>query len=184
MEVAAQALSLHRVDGIMFDAALFTNFGQEHAEFYPTDEKYFSAKKSILNHLKPAAPLFVNAYDPRTACLAHEYPHTLTFGSYQGEAQSHGSLVSSSLEGLVFEFRGEKDTSWTGHAPALMGDFNLSNVLGAIVCAQYFNVSKEYIIQGLATFEGVPGRLNRYALPNGAWLSSIMPITHHHLRLS
>ena len=33
MEVAAQALSLHRVDGIAFDGALFTNIDQDHAEF-------------------------------------------------------------------------------------------------------------------------------------------------------
>src|SRR5205807_2191628 len=35
MEVAAQALSMERVYGLSFDAILFTNFGHEHAEFYP-----------------------------------------------------------------------------------------------------------------------------------------------------
>ncbi len=45
MEVAAQAFSMSRVDGIEFDAAIFTNFSQEHGEFYATMSEYFAAKK-------------------------------------------------------------------------------------------------------------------------------------------
>src|SRR6266446_6278239 len=41
MEVAAQALTLHRVEGIIFCGVIFTNFSLEHLEFYPTLDEYF-----------------------------------------------------------------------------------------------------------------------------------------------
>ena len=46
MEVAAQALSLHRVEGIEFDGIIFTNFALEHLEFYASMDDYFAAKRS------------------------------------------------------------------------------------------------------------------------------------------
>ena len=49
MEVAAQATSLHRVTDLELDGLIFTNFDQEHAEFYPTMDEYFAAKKAIIN---------------------------------------------------------------------------------------------------------------------------------------
>jgi len=44
MEVAAQALSLHRVDEIVFESIVFTNFSLEHLEFYSSLDDYFAAK--------------------------------------------------------------------------------------------------------------------------------------------
>ena len=49
MEVAAQALSLHRVEGIQFSAIGFTNFDQEHLEFYASMYEYFLANSSIFS---------------------------------------------------------------------------------------------------------------------------------------
>lgn len=60
MEVAAQGLSLHRVDGILFEAVLFTNFDREHGEFYDTMEDYFAAKAVLFEQVKPGAPRLSN----------------------------------------------------------------------------------------------------------------------------
>ncbi|MFC1845617.1 Mur ligase family protein, partial [Candidatus Dependentiae bacterium] len=56
MEVAAQALSLHRVEGIEFDGVLFTNFAKEHGEFYKDLDSYFDAKRLLFGQLKQGAP--------------------------------------------------------------------------------------------------------------------------------
>ena len=70
MEVAAQALSLHRVATIVFDAVLFLNFSQEHAEFYTTLDDYFSAKSEIVDHLQPAGFLIIPENDEQIGSLA------------------------------------------------------------------------------------------------------------------
>jgi UDP-N-acetylmuramoyl-L-alanyl-D-glutamate--2,6-diaminopimelate ligase len=44
MEVSAQALTFNRVDGITFDGVVFTNFEQDHLDYYHTMENYFHEK--------------------------------------------------------------------------------------------------------------------------------------------
>ena len=47
MEVSSHALALHRVDGVVFDVALFTNLSQDHLDFHADMEDYFAAKASL-----------------------------------------------------------------------------------------------------------------------------------------
>lgn len=138
MEVAAQAFSLHRVDGIQFDIGIFTNFSQEHGEFYATMQDYFAAKGKILQHLKPGAPLLVNADDEHAMSLGEFYDDTYCFGC----------------------------TLYT--CPALIGNFNKYNIAAAATCADHVGIARAAIQQALDTFVGVPGRLEKYQLPNGA----------------
>jgi len=44
VEVSAQALSRHRVDGIVFDVAAFTNLSHDHLDDYADMAEYFAAK--------------------------------------------------------------------------------------------------------------------------------------------
>ena len=60
MEVAAQALTLHRVEGITFCGVIFTNFSHEHLEFYSHLDDYFYAKKLIFNQVTDKAPILIN----------------------------------------------------------------------------------------------------------------------------
>ncbi len=47
MEVSSHALAQHRVDGVVYDVALFTNLSQDHLDFHPTMRDYFLAKASL-----------------------------------------------------------------------------------------------------------------------------------------
>ena len=47
MEVSSHALSQHRVDGVVYDIALFTNLSQDHLDFHPTMRDYFLAKADL-----------------------------------------------------------------------------------------------------------------------------------------
>src|SRR5262249_32284929 len=69
MEVAAQALSLHRTAGLEFDGIIFTNFAQAHGEFYDSVEEYFAAKRAIFEQKKSDAQLVINADDQKGAEL-------------------------------------------------------------------------------------------------------------------
>lgn len=44
VEVSAQALSRHRVDGLVFDVAAFTNLSHDHLDDYADMQEYFEAK--------------------------------------------------------------------------------------------------------------------------------------------
>lgn len=139
MEVAAQAFSLYRVYGLEFEAGIFTNFSREHGEFYPDQELYFAAKTQLLGQLKPGAPLFLNADDTRVAALAKRYKQSHLY------TQKHDYTC-----------------------PQLVGSFNAYNIAAATACAQALGLSGQDIAAGLLDFKGVPGRLDRYPLANGA----------------
>jgi UDP-N-acetylmuramoyl-L-alanyl-D-glutamate--2,6-diaminopimelate ligase len=47
LEVSAQALSRHRVDGVVFDVAGFTNLGHDHRDEYPSNDEYLAAKTAL-----------------------------------------------------------------------------------------------------------------------------------------
>lgn len=47
MEVSSHALVLGRVDGCVFDVAVFNNLSPEHMEFHSGMEDYFQAKAQL-----------------------------------------------------------------------------------------------------------------------------------------
>ena len=47
MEVTSHALVLHRIEGVRFAAAAFTNLSQDHLDFHADMEEYFAAKRSL-----------------------------------------------------------------------------------------------------------------------------------------
>ncbi len=140
-EAAAQAFSMRRFVDINFCAGIFTNFSQEHGEFYATMDQYFSAKKEIINHLNPGAPLCCNVDDAAVAALQNQYPFCVPFTFSAGSAD----------------------------CPALVGQFNQYNIAAAITCVQALvPISLPTIEHALKTFAGVPGRLNRYMIKNNS----------------
>lgn len=49
VEVSAQALTRHRVDGVVFDVAGFTNLSHDHLDDYLDLEEYFAAKRTLFD---------------------------------------------------------------------------------------------------------------------------------------
>ena len=49
MEVSSHALALHRVAGMRFDVAVFTNLGRDHLDLHESMEAYFRAKASLFH---------------------------------------------------------------------------------------------------------------------------------------
>jgi UDP-N-acetylmuramoyl-L-alanyl-D-glutamate--2,6-diaminopimelate ligase len=49
VEVSAQAMTRHRVDGIVFDVVSFTNLSHDHLDDYVDMEEYFQAKLSLFD---------------------------------------------------------------------------------------------------------------------------------------
>lgn len=157
LEVAAQALSCHRVDTIMFDGAFFLNFGQEHGEFYPDPNDYFAAKAQILQQIKPSGFFIVSGDDARIAQLGNSVPNLRTL-----QFNTHESWTGS-LAGIEFTFKGI-----TYRCPALIGEFNVHNCRAALTGAQALGIDTKTLQHGLETFTGIPGRLDKYELSTGA----------------
>ena len=165
MEVSAQALSLHRINGINFDGVIFTNFDQEHAEFYPTMESYFEAKKIIFNHLKDGAHILINSDDAWIQKISIKNINFLNF-AYNKKADFTLSSFTTGIAGSegIIEYN---DKKFLFTSP-LVGLFNGYNILGCASLAYKFGITIDQIVHGLGTFSRVPGRLEQYQLKNGS----------------
>lgn len=167
MEVAAQAQTLYRTHELEFDGILFTNFSQEHAEFYETQEEYFQAKCSFFKQVKPNAPCLVNADDERYDALRELFPHIQSYSCEKAES-TYRALLTDGVVGEVATTCIKQDTQSPLACTALIGRFNVYNVLGVMGLLVSLGFSQALVAQAIGSFTGVPGRLERYRLPNGA----------------
>jgi len=166
MEAAAQALSVHRLDTILFDTVVFTNFSLEHSEFYPSMDEYFLAKTHLFSLLSPDGLVILNADDERVSSCLPDWPRRCTV-SMHGTATYAGTLIESTLSSLVVKVEREDET-FTLSSPTLIGEFSAYNLLMASAVVEQYGLMPSDIQGALTTFEGVPGRTCRYTLPNGA----------------
>lgn len=174
IETSAQALSLHRLHGIRFDGILFTNFEQEHLEFYPNLQAYFDAKKQIFGYRHIDGPAVINGDDARVGALQALYENVYTFG-FKQEHDFQGTLIGDQSERVAFKIS-HNSTEHLVECPALVGRFNAYNCLGALMLSAQLGVDMGHAVRALTSFHKVPGRLERYVLPNG----SLCFIDHAH----
>ena len=97
MEVAAQALTLHRVEGITFCGIIFTNFSLEHLEFYPTLDDYFQAKSLIFSMAAENAPLLINGDDEYGKVLLTQHQKAISYSFSARPNTSTSSAVNTAF---------------------------------------------------------------------------------------
>ena len=155
MEASSHALHQRRVEGLVFEAGVFTNLTRDHLDYHGTMESYFEAKALLVGQLAPDGVAVINADDPAWEKLPR-VTRTVRFGSARS-ADVHATDVRCTPDGsrfaLVF------DGSPHEVALPLLGDFNVANALAAAACAWAVGVAPETIVARLGTMPQVPGRL-------------------------
>jgi UDP-N-acetylmuramoyl-L-alanyl-D-glutamate--2,6-diaminopimelate ligase len=155
MEVTSHALSLHRVEGLVFDAAAFTNLSQDHLDFHASMDDYFEAKRSLFTQrmLRRGA---VNVDDPHgRRLLADARVPCLGFG-VAPDAAVRAEEISIGPHGSDFMLstpHGEAKITTT-----LVGGFNVSNCLAAGATALQAGIALPEIEVGIRALSAVPGR--------------------------
>ncbi len=170
MEVSSHALALDRVAALDYDIAAFTNLTQDHLDFHHTMEEYFAAKRKLFDSLKDTAIAITNADDPYgIGMVANTVANSHTYG-IANEADLRASDVRLSIEQSEFLVRKRYSEERASVRSALIGSFNVQNVLAAW-SALYFGV-EGYSLDVLANLTNalkpVRGRFESLRLRNGA----------------
>ena len=155
MEVSSHALSLRRVDGMRFAAAVFTNLTRDHLDFHADMDDYFRAKRRLFEMLPADAPSLLNVDDPRGPALLDVVGRPVTYAIGRQADVMPGPL-SFSLQGLAFDVRTTRGTIRV--ESKLVGRPNVYNILAAIATATALDLPFDAIERGVQTLEGVPGR--------------------------
>lgn len=164
IEVAAQALTLHRIEGIEFDGIIMTNFSREHLEFYNSMDEYLDAKKKILEHQKPGSIVLVNKDDSAFASFAHRYK---TFSCFDNEAFVFGNHLNDDLYSGLSGIITINEISINISNQYFYGYYNFYNIMAVVGLAYLLNIPVEIIKSAISEFKSLLGRCERYHLANG-----------------
>ena len=161
MEVSSHALVLGRVDGAVFDVAVFTNLSPEHMEFHSGMEDYFQAKAQLFTPRRSRLGV-VNLDDEYGRRLVAEAGVPLVTFSAAGrlDADWRAEDVTAGLLDSRFTAIGPKGERVQAVAP-LPGPFNVANTLAALAALAAAGVDPQTAADGIAAVPGVPGRLER-----------------------
>ncbi len=160
MEVSAHALALEKDAPILYDAAIFTNFTQDHLDFFKTMEAYGEAKKSLFPRCRLG---ILNADDPFSSEIAKVCTSVVTYG-LEEPADCFALIDRENVAGSDVLLNLEDELIGV-HIP-LTGRHNVYNALAAAVCARRLGVGAEAIAKGLAATK-VEGRLEYIGERNG-----------------
>jgi UDP-N-acetylmuramoyl-L-alanyl-D-glutamate--2,6-diaminopimelate ligase len=161
MEVSSHALVLGRVDGAVFDVAVFTNLSPEHMEFHSGMEDYFQAKAQLFTPRRSRLGV-VNLDDEYGRRLVAEAGVPLVTYSAQGslDADWRAEDIEQGPLASGFTAVGPKGERFPATAP-LPGPFNVANTLAAIAALAAAGLDPHAAAEGIAAVPGVPGRLER-----------------------
>ncbi len=168
MEVSSHALRLHRVDGLRFAAAAFTNLTPDHLDFHRDLEDYGEAKAVLFsNHLEAEGVGVVNTDDGFGRNLFGRLPgdRRLSFGLEPGvDITAENTRLEQS--GTVFDL---KTPGWSRMIRSpLVGEHNLRNMLGTAGMALALGLGEEAVVRGLEADTIAPGRLESIENARGA----------------
>ncbi len=174
METSSHSLCQHRVAGIHFDAALFTNLTQDHLDYHRTMDAYREAKAILFRNLLPDSVAILNMDDDAGRYFATNTPARVMGFTIKGDHASPflwntelaATLRRMTIHGTTFGL----ETPWGNREVHIKqaGAHNVQNALGALGAAMALGADFDRAIEALETFNGVPGRLESVELPQSA----------------
>ena len=165
MEVSSHSLEQHRVDGCLFDVAVFTNLTRDHLDYHLDMESYFGSKLRLFTDLvtpderKPKRRVVVNLDDPYGARIKAKAPCPVLSYAMAGGADVTVAEVDFSVHGIRCRLqtpRGEISL-----VSDLLGRFNLYNILAAATAGLALGLPDAAIRDGIEGHKKVPGRVER-----------------------
>ena len=159
MEVSSHGLHQHRVDGIRYSVAVFTNLTQDHLDYHPSMEEYFLAKSRLFTPAMSDRAV-VNIDDEGGRRLAVSSLPTVTYG-LAPDADVRATQVESTADGIAFLADGVPIRS------ALLGSFNVENALAAFATARSLGIDDRVAADAISSVRGVPGRVETVDVGQG-----------------
>ena len=184
LETTSHGWSQHRVDACEFDIGVVTNITHEHMNEHGNYENYRAAKARLFSSLeitldKPQGnPRLgvINRDDVKSFDFLNDFikVNKLNYGLSEGAA-IRAVDISYGPSGIHFTAQG-KDFQ-VDVTSKLVGTFNISNCLAALSAAVYgLGITPEIVAQGIASLDGIPGRMERIDL--GQNFTAIVDFAH------
>ncbi|KAM9865066.1 UDP-N-acetylmuramoyl-L-alanyl-D-glutamate--2,6-diaminopimelate ligase [Leucobacter aridicollis] len=162
IEVSAQAIGRHRIDGVHFDVVAFNNFSQDHLEEYGDMETYFQAKLALFapEHAARGVVVVDGPWGQRVA-RESQIPVTTLATEYGQSADWHLAITAQTLDGVAFVLQGPEGAHFRGRVP-VFGRFMAENAALALIMLHEAGIPISQVEAGLENGlipVQIPGRL-------------------------
>ena len=161
MEVSSHAADQHRIAGLHFAGAVFSNLTRDHLDYHKSVEAYLKAKKSFFDNLDADSFALTNIDDKTGLVMTQNTRAAVKTYSLRREADFTGRIVESRLDGTLLSLNGrEVEVMFTGRFNA----YNLTAVYGASVLLGW---PVDDILRCMSMLVPVAGRFQTLRSPRG-----------------
>jgi UDP-N-acetylmuramoyl-L-alanyl-D-glutamate--2,6-diaminopimelate ligase len=152
MEVSSHAIVQHRITGLKFTGAAFSNITHDHLDYHKTFEEYIKAKKLFFDHLQDDAFALTNKDDRNGMVMLQNTKAKKYSYGLKSIADFKCRVVENHLNGLLLSI--DNQEVWV----KLIGSFNAYNVLVVYAVSQLLKQDKVQVLTTLSNLNSVEGR--------------------------
>ncbi len=155
MEVSSQALDQRRVDGIHFEAAIFTNLTRDHLDYHGTFDAYKESKHMLFENSSVAV---VNIDDESAEYMLEGTEcRNVTFSINSDKCDYSAKNIRIAASGVKYELLSSGNIGRVNFG--VPGKFSVYNSMGAAVCLVEMGMDFKAVLDALASCKGIPGRM-------------------------
>ena len=184
LETTSHGWSQHRVDACEFDIGVVTNITHEHMDEHGSYENYRTAKARLFSSLEITQPKpqgnprlgVINRDDVKSFDFLNDFikVNKINYG-LGADADVRATHIEYSPSGL--QFKAQSPDFEVNVTSKLVGAYNVSNCLAALTATVYgLKITPEVAAQGIATLEGIPGRME--VIDMGQNFTAIVDFAH------
>ncbi|WP_018168232.1 UDP-N-acetylmuramoyl-L-alanyl-D-glutamate--2,6-diaminopimelate ligase [Thioalkalivibrio sp. ALMg9] len=168
LEASSHGLAQGRLAGAPISVGVLTRLSSDHLDFHGSQEAYAAAKARLFvwPGLQTAVLNIDDAFGRQVVQHLPAGVQALTYSALGAPADLRARDVEATAEGLRFTL--EADGRAYPVRSTLFGLFQVGNLLATLATLQGLGVEREEAIAAVAELPGVPGRMERFPLANGA----------------
>jgi UDP-N-acetylmuramoyl-L-alanyl-D-glutamate--2,6-diaminopimelate ligase len=152
MESSSHAIHQHRITGLHFAGAIFSNITHDHLDYHQTFDEYIRVKKSFFDGLSSDAFAISNLDDKRGEVMLQNTNAKKYFYSLRTLADFKGKILENGLTGLVMTVN-DQEVHFR-----LIGEFNAYNLLAVFGAAICLGEDRQEVLRYLSVLTGAEGR--------------------------
>lgn len=170
MEVSSHAAHQHRIAGLRFAGAVFTNLTRDHLDYHGTVEHYMNSKKMFFDMLPSDAFALINIDDKSGRYMVQNTKAKVYTYSLRNDADFKCRRIEARLDGTLLAFNGrDVEVNFTGRFNA----YNLDAVYGASILIGW---NEEEVLVNMSRLVPVSGRFQTLRSPSG--VTAIVDYAH------
>jgi len=156
MEASSHAIVQHRIAGLQFAGAVFTNITHDHLDYHKTFKDYIEAKKKLFDDLPSSAFALINLDDRNAKVMVQNTKAKVYTYSLKKASDFRLKILESGFNGLLVNIDNQEVYT------RLIGEFNAYNILAVYATATLLGIEKMQALKAISSLSAAEGRFDYF----------------------